>query len=91
MSYVVLCLHLSRYVYICRAKSTNVAPLKIFSAVFVNALLHVLTLFGGRFPVPAASLRLSQRQIHAGHAAVGAPDVVFGRVWTVYVGACRVK
>ena len=165
MSYVALCLQMSRYVYIMSRQVYKCRGFKIFSAVFVSALLHVLTLFGGRFPVAAASLRLSQRpdprrshgcwdagccvwacldglcrvmsgqvgvsrvkagviffrpllsvrfwvcqsvcgvdfrfrpplcdfhrgQIHAGHTVVGAPDVVFGRVWTVYVGSSRRK
>ena len=86
---------MSRYVYISRAKSTNVAALKFFSAVFVSALLHVLTLFGGRFPVAAASLRLSQRpdprrshgRWERGMLCLG----VFGRFMSGHVGSSRRK
>ncbi len=41
---------MSRYVYKCRAKSTYVARFSFFSDAFFGAPLHVLTLFGGRFP-----------------------------------------
>ncbi len=41
---------MSRYVYKCRAKSTYVARFSFFSDAVIGALLHVLTLFGGRFP-----------------------------------------